>query len=84
MAIDRLLADTRRPADAIDRSALIAVGQEFPPADIQQVLDPAGLPVVSVADGLLSGCDDRKTLAASRAMLSLIQPCSKGLIWGLN
>jgi hypothetical protein len=83
MAIDRLLADPRRLADAVDRGALIAVRQEFPPADIQQVVDAARLPVVGVSDGLLRGSDSRKSCLASRAMLSLTHPCSKGLIYGL-
>ena len=57
MAIDRLLADPRRLADAVDRGALIAVRQELTPADLQQMLDPAGLPFVPVAGDLL-GCGD--------------------------
>ena len=61
MAIDGLLADPRRLADAVDGGTLIAVRQEFLPADLQQVADPAGLPFVPVAGGLLSGGDDRKS-----------------------
>jgi len=66
MAIDGLLADPRSLADAVDGGALIAVRQEFLPADLQQVADPAGLPFVLFAGGpvlnsLLGGSDDRKS-----------------------
>jgi len=61
MAVDRLLADPRRLADAVDRGALIAVRQEFLPANLQQVADPAGLPFVPVLNSLLGSGDDRKS-----------------------
>jgi len=66
MAIDGLLADPRSLADAVDGGAQIAVRQEFLPADLQQVADPAGLPFVLFAGGpvlnsLLGGSDDRKS-----------------------
>jgi hypothetical protein len=61
MAIDGLLADPGGLGDAVDRGPLIALRQELSPADIQQVVDPAGLPVVLVAGCLLGRGDDRKS-----------------------
>ena len=46
MAIDGLLADPRRLADAVDAGALIAMRQEFTPAHCQQVVEAADLMVV--------------------------------------
>jgi hypothetical protein len=82
MAVDRLLADARRLADAVDRGPLIAVRQELPPAYLQQVIDTARLPVVSISggpisDGLQCGSDGRKVLSASRSMLSMTHPVQK-------
>jgi len=61
MAVDRLFADPRRLADAVDRGPLIAVRQELPPAYFQQVVDTAWLPVIPVSGGLLRGNDSRKS-----------------------
>jgi hypothetical protein len=61
MAIDRLLADAGGLADAVDAGALIAVRQELPTADRQQMVEPGGKTVVGADGGLRKGGDGRKS-----------------------
>ena len=77
MAIDRLLADARRLADAVDAGALLAVCQELPAPPRQQMVQPGGKAVFSAEGGFKSGRDGWETLNANQPSCYLVTLLSK-------
>jgi hypothetical protein len=73
MAIDRLLADACRLADPLDAGALIAMRDEFPPPDREQMVEPAGRRLVLYRGGCKMCGDGFRNLVAARSY-SLARP----------